>query len=576
MDQANDSGNRDTLQPGTHLGRYEIIKLLGQGGMGAVYEGVHRDLKKRVAIKTLLPSLTANHEARQRFLREGEAASRIRHPHVVDVTDVGVEGTLTYLVMEFLEGQDLSKLLSRQGALSFAQTADIMLPVAAAIAAAHEQGVIHRDLKPENIFLARAGGYGGVHPKVLDFGISKVLGDKRTMALTGTAATFGTMFYLPPEQLRGARQADAKSDQYALGTIVYECVTGLRAFEGDNFYMVLKNIAEGEFVRPSERRPDLPPRLEAVILRAMRLDPAERFDSAMHFGAALLEFASPGAQMLWGPVFGAAPPELQYPAAPSSPSIGSATISANLPPMRSGATTGREHHRAASTTMRHATGESETFREALRPRRSKVPLIAGIGVAAAGVAVIAVLKLGGGGGTDHDTGTTHATHVGTPETTSAPGSTAAQPETYKVEIATEPDSATIEIDGHTVGTGTFNDVLRVDGVAHTVIARAPGFQDATVRFTDRPPPRLIALVAVPKAPPPPPPRDEPAEARPVAEARSHGGGGHGKHDKPERPARGGGHHSSGGDEPAKGPAKGPAPEGGGKPDLLPNNAPIID
>src|SRR4029077_11078898 len=152
MNQPADGGGFDTLRPGTMLGRYEIRRLVGQGGMGCVYEAQHRDLKKRVAIKTLLPSLSSNADAKERFLREGEAASRIRHPHVVDVTDVGSQGSVIYLVMEYLEGEDLARLLARQGCLTPAQAADIMLPVAAAIATAHEQGVIHRDLKPENIF----------------------------------------------------------------------------------------------------------------------------------------------------------------------------------------------------------------------------------------------------------------------------------------------------------------------------------------------------------------------------------------------------------------------------------------
>src|SRR3954468_6640052 len=159
----------DTLPPGTELGRYQITRLMGRGGMGAVYEGTHRDLKKRVAIKTLHPSVAATPGARARFLREGEAASRIRHPNVVDVTDVGTEKGIAYLVMEFLEGEDLSALLGRAGALPFAESVDLMLPVFAAIAVAHHEGVIHRGLKPENIFLARER-HGRPEPKVQDFG----------------------------------------------------------------------------------------------------------------------------------------------------------------------------------------------------------------------------------------------------------------------------------------------------------------------------------------------------------------------------------------------------------------------
>ncbi len=145
----------DSLTPGTLLGRYEIKRQLGRGGMGAVYEALHRDLKKRVAIKVLSSALAANEEARQRFLREGEAASRIQHPHVVDVTDVGVDGAITYLVMEFLEGEDLAHRLVRDGALPVRDAVDVLLPICAGLTVAHEEGVIHRDLKPENIFLAR-------------------------------------------------------------------------------------------------------------------------------------------------------------------------------------------------------------------------------------------------------------------------------------------------------------------------------------------------------------------------------------------------------------------------------------
>jgi serine/threonine protein kinase len=173
----------EALAPGTMLGRYEVRRQIGRGGMGAVYEAVHRDLKKRVALKVLSVALAANEEAKQRFLREGEAASRIRHPHVVDVTDVGTDGALTYLVMEFLEGEDLSRRISR-GALTTQEAADIMLPVLAGVGAAHDEGVIHRDLKPENIFLARARHSSAVQPKVLDFGVSKLTGGAGVMALT--------------------------------------------------------------------------------------------------------------------------------------------------------------------------------------------------------------------------------------------------------------------------------------------------------------------------------------------------------------------------------------------------------
>jgi serine/threonine-protein kinase len=320
---------------------------------------------------------------------------------VVDVPDVGTAGSVIDLVMEYLEGEDLARLIARKGYLSPTEAADIMLPVAAAIHTAHQQGVIHRDLKPENIFLERTA-YGAIQPKVLDFGISKVLGDSRARALTGTAATMGTMYYLPPEQLRAAREADGRSDQYGLGTILYECVTGQRAFDEESFYILLKKIAEGEYPRPSTRRPDLPPRLEAIIMRAMSLEPADRFDSVEQFGASLLDFASVGMRALWTPLFGAAPAVELPPSsppravtgsgadrgrvatriAPSQPAVG-ATMELPAPPRK-----------ASSTTLRNATGE-RALPVTFVPRRSRAPL-AVAGVALVSAAVVLIVLRGGG------------------------------------------------------------------------------------------------------------------------------------------------------------------------------------
>ena len=435
MDGTADGGSSDSLRPGTVLGRYEIRRLLGQGGMGHVYEAVHRDLKKRVAIKTLLPSLASNRDAKERFLREGEAASRISHPHVVDVTDVGIEGSVIYLVMEYLEGEDLARLIARQGYLSPTEAADIMLPVAAAIFTAHQQGVIHRDLKPENIFLERTA-YGAIQPKVLDFGISKVLGDSRARALTGTAATMGTMYYLPPEQLRAAREADGRSDQYGLGTILYECVTGQRAFDEESFYILLKKIAEGEYPRPSTRRPDLPARLEAIIMRAMSLEPADRFDSVEQFGASLLDFASVGIRALWTPLFGAAPAVELPPPSPARAVTGSGTdrgrvatrIAPSQPPVGATMELPAPPRKGSSTTLRNATGE-RALPVTLATRRSRAPLVVmGIALVSAAIVLIALR----GGGTADRRGAPDPASVETPATpesssAAAPGAREAPP-----------------------------------------------------------------------------------------------------------------------------------------------------
>ncbi len=294
------------LSPGARFGKYEIVSLLGEGGMGLVYEALHVDLKKRVAIKTLTAALASVPEATTRFRREGEAAARIRHPNVVDVTDVGVEDGIPYLVMEYLEGQTLGFYLNRKAPLPVTETADLALPIIAAVAAGHDAGVIHRDLKPSNIFLVADRMRRESIPKVLDFGVSKLAdaqgGDQ---ALTRTGAHLGTISYMSPEQAIGARQVDARSDQYALGLIFYECVTGRRAYrdDDDNTFALLRRIGDNQFEAPQKLRPDLPPDFVAVLMRALAREAKDRFESMIPFGMAMLPFASARAVMHWDGVF---------------------------------------------------------------------------------------------------------------------------------------------------------------------------------------------------------------------------------------------------------------------------------
>ncbi len=296
----------DVLTPGKTFGRYTILRRIGAGGMGSVYEAQHVDLKKRVAIKALSPSMTEHPEARARFIREGEASARIRHQHVVDVYDVGFEEGIAFLVMELLEGEDLNSRLRREKPLAFDKLADIMLATCSAVHAAHAQGVIHRDLKPANIFLSKGPG-GEVHPKVLDFGISKILADPLsdglTAGLTSTGAVLGTPFYMSPEQAHGGTPLDARSDQYSLGVILYQCATGQRPFDAPSMYQVLHKIVQGSFDPPSKLRPEIPPEFERAILKAMARDPADRYSSVLSLGAALLPLASQRSRIIWGPTF---------------------------------------------------------------------------------------------------------------------------------------------------------------------------------------------------------------------------------------------------------------------------------
>jgi tRNA A-37 threonylcarbamoyl transferase component Bud32 len=320
-----DPGGGGALANGTTFGRYSIVRAIGSGGMGVVYEAVHTDLRKRVAVKVLQRDLARDRDARTRFLREGEAAARVHHPHVVDVSDVGDVDGQPFLVMEFLEGEDLGARLFREAPLAIEVAVDILLPVLAGVSAGHAQGVIHRDLKPQNIFLAR-GWNGDLVPKVLDFGVSKLLdpGD-RALHVTKSGMVCGTVKYMSPEQARGVTDIGPRSDQYALGLLLYECLTGRQAYPGDSSLRILHKVATSDFVAPRTWRADLPEALEAVVLRALALDPADRFDSLIEFGRALLPFASMRARLLWSDIPDLpvpAAPTVQLPAAAMAPAIG--------------------------------------------------------------------------------------------------------------------------------------------------------------------------------------------------------------------------------------------------------------
>jgi hypothetical protein len=292
-----------TLPAGTIFGRYEIVRVRGRGGMGTVYEALHTSLRKKVAIKVLNPELVWNEEARHRFVREGELAARIQHDNVVDVHDVGALDELPYLVMEYLEGEDLGALLSREGRLSVARTIDIVLPIIAGLGAGHALGIVHRDLKPQNIFLSRRAD-GEIVPKALDFGVSKLLEEQdHGTRLTRTGMVCGTVHYMSPEQARGVIPITAASDQYALGDILYECLTGHQPYPGDRVLQILSRVGRGDFVPPRQVAPDLDPELEAVVLRAMAYEPADRFPSLTALGRALLPFGSERARLLWAESF---------------------------------------------------------------------------------------------------------------------------------------------------------------------------------------------------------------------------------------------------------------------------------
>jgi serine/threonine protein kinase len=258
-------------------GRYRVRALIGEGGMGRVYEAEHVEIGRRVAVKILNPVYTRTPDVVARFRREARAASKIGHPNIVDVTDSGTtaDGSV-YFVMEYLEGVELAAVISREGALDISRALHVGSQICRALAAAHSAGIIHRDLKPENVFLiVREGTADFV--KVLDFGIAKSaeIEEARTEKLTHPGMAMGTPEYMAPEQAAG-RPADARSDVYAVGAILYEMVTGVPPYDGENFMEILTKKATSEPPPPRTLRPSLSESIEAVIMRAMARDPAAR------------------------------------------------------------------------------------------------------------------------------------------------------------------------------------------------------------------------------------------------------------------------------------------------------------
>ena len=286
----------DQFAKGQRIDRYEIRDHIGEGGMGAVYRAVDTRLGRTVALKTVVAhrrgdKLTA--EVRQRFMREALAVSKVDHRNVVQVLDFGFSDGTPYMVMELLRGKSLSAVLKEAAApLQVDYVADVMLGVCAALRACHHVGIIHRDLKPANIFLCDTDT--GWEVKVLDFGISKspMAGD-----LTKDGQILGTPQYLSPEQVNG--QVGPQADQYAIGVLLYACLTQHFPYGDFDNMPLLRAIQEGKFEPPRKHRPELPDRLEAIILRAMRVSIEDRFESIHALGQALWEFASPRGQAQW-------------------------------------------------------------------------------------------------------------------------------------------------------------------------------------------------------------------------------------------------------------------------------------
>jgi len=275
-------------------GKYRVEKVLGAGGMGVVVAALHLQLDERVAIKFLLPEMLNIPEAVQRFTREARAAVKIKSEHVARVFDVGLlESGAPYMVMEYLEGDDLAHWLERRGALPVELAVDFVLQACEALADAHALGIVHRDLKPANLFCTRRSD-GTPSIKVLDFGISRTtgLGGSSDMGLTKTSAMMGSPRYMSPEQMQSPRGVDSRSDIWALGAILHELIAGSVPFAGETLPEICLKITTGEPPRLRSVRPGVPSGLESVVLKCLSKERDRRYRDVAALAAALAPFAS--------------------------------------------------------------------------------------------------------------------------------------------------------------------------------------------------------------------------------------------------------------------------------------------
>ena len=281
------------VRPGDVLaGKFEVERLLGEGGMGVVVSARHLELDQRVAVKFLLPEIAKRPDAAERFRREARAAVKIRSEHVARVLDVGGSDGVPYMVMEYLEGHDLADELAERGPLPVAEAVGFVLQACEAVAEAHAAGIVHRDLKPANLFLAhRADGSRLV--KVLDFGISKSVSGASAadLSLTATSALIGSPLYMSPEQMHSAKNVDGRTDIWALGAILFQTLTNRPPYVATSI-PELCNALLNEAPPPlSDFRDDIPPELAAALSKALAKDKALRWQTVGELASALSAFA---------------------------------------------------------------------------------------------------------------------------------------------------------------------------------------------------------------------------------------------------------------------------------------------
>ena len=490
------------------MGGYRLDEQIGSGAMGTVYRAFDLKLQRDVALK-IVSAEDESSELFLRFVQEGAAAARIRHPNVVQVFNAGAEGGYAYLAMQLLEGETLAEHLARRGRLPLTCAVDYVLPICAALMAAHEAGVLHRDLKPANIFLAEVGK-GSPEPYLLDFGVSKLDGPVDA-ALTQNPRFLGTPFYIAPEQADGAA-GSWLSDQYSLALCLYECLLGVRPFEEhkSSLMKLLRHVAEGGI--PSARNVDMsiPLGLDSVLDRALSRAPTDRFESMRDFGAALLPFASPIQRQIWLPTFVSATDSTMA-------SVDAPSFHPNSWEHSGEVTIDRTGGRSASSRLSESSKRTAAFAEA-NPLSQEVPSTTSF---RPGSWDSAHFGSEGGPRTTTPPSSRRFNSMGVerppaPESKHSPLALAllaaigactlamsfwlfreefgsSPRSTYVAEVEVKPADAEITLDGTTLSRGSLSLVLPKNGERHELLITHPEYEPSKVLFQDRPPAPSISL-----------------------------------------------------------------------------------
>ncbi len=516
------------ISVGSRVGGYTVIRLLGRGGMGQVFLAEHQRIARRVAVKVLLPELSANESVIERFFTEARATSLIRHPGIVEVLDCDVLDNQAFIVMEFLEGESLAGYLARVGSLrgdlGFALA--VVGQVADAVGAAHASDIVHRDLKPDNIFLCASTRHARVVPKVLDFGIAK-LAVQGVAGQTKTGMLMGTPAYMSPEQCRGGSKAvDGRSDVYSLGCILYEVLCGQPPFVRDGAgELIVAHVAEPP-EDPRKLVPELPPPIGALVLRMLGKNVQDRpTDMGVVSSEIARCLAGLGISRPFGEIYprtmvevpqipgGVVPLGTPTPGAAARSPVPVASSPFPTPPRvatrplssqpTQAAAEGENQGVPVPTTLEGASGQQATMPPEELPRRSAVRWAIPAVLAAGGaLAIVIAMSRAHSSSPVAEPSFAPAPPVAVtappvpPPPAAVPSAPSPAPTSVAIEVRGLPAGGDLLLDGAPAASPL---KLRRDGRRHLVIARAAGFYDRTIELeADRDQAVELVLTAISK------------------------------------------------------------------------------